>query len=474
MTLNMFEKFPLGYQVLTLMKDCSKNSDFDGSLALNKINDEIYAPFYNGTNPIECFKFSDLMSEDNPFIENIELGDFYSSRDWRSIFKYCGFNPTTVETILCINHELNTNSRTVIDNGNGKTSISEVLSMARSVVLSGQKGLLVSCHYTGYEASPTNIGIYIGGAVFLTLEDGLYKLYEVDQFAQIKNEITHHHIMDLFVFAIAVGMYYSTSDYTADMECGQYSFNDYKSCGDYYMEKALEKNNHSLAQCYIGYLYSELRDPTPTDSQGYNEFHADVAKVFLKDVQTNSGLIALADAKKTILHTDSGDLSNEVKTLISQMSWGKISKQIGFEPKIHQPVLFLEGNYFHGVNIPNSPEVIASTIGAILKQHTINGVSGVLGVGGIMGTRFGEPVLSFEEKYFFISIEEQNVVVDIASNLDFTDKVRLSNSAFGAKAEHKGLLMIISQIIPSLHLYNNDSIDHFECVITKGLEIEED
>lgn len=472
MTLNMFEKFPLGYQVLTLMKDCSKNSDFDGSLALNKINDEIYAPFYDGTTSIECFKFSDLMSEDNPFIDNIELGDFYSSRDWRSIFKYCGFNPTTVETILCINHELNTNSRTVVDNGNGKTSISEVLSMARSVVLNGQKGLLVSCHYTGYEASPTNIGIYIGGAVFLTLEDGLYKLYEVDQFAQIKNEITHHHIMDLFIFAIAVGMYYSTSDYTADMECGQYSFNDYKSCGDYYMEKALEKNNHSLAQCYIGYLCSELRDPTPTDSQGYNEFHADVAKVFLKDVQTNSGLIALADAKKTILHSDNEDLSSEVKTLIRQMSWGKISKHIGFEPKIHQPVLFLEGNYFHGVNIPNSPEVIASTIGAILKQHTINGVNGVLGVGGIMGTRFGEPVLSFEEKYFFISIEGQNVVVDIANNLDFTDKVRLSNSPFGAKAEHKGLLMIISQIIPSLHLYNNDSIDHFECVITKGLEIE--
>lgn len=470
MTLNMFEKFPLGYQVLTLMKDFEPDSE--GSLALNKLRDDIYSPFYNGSKPVDCIKFGDMLSDDNPFIDNPQFGAFYSNRDWRSIFKHFGFKPNDVENILCVNHEINENSRTVLRSGNDNTTISEVLLLARSTEIQGKKGLLVSCHYTGFESSPTNMGIYIGGAVFLTAEQGDFKLFEVNNLAKLEDEITHPHIMDLFIFAIAVGMYYSTSEYTSDMQAGRYSFKDYEACGDRYMENARNKNNHALAQCYIGYLLSELRDPTPIDSQGYSQFHTNVANTFLKDNVVHAGIIALADAKKTVLHVESTEFDNELKEFIGQLSWSKVAKKLDFEPKIHQPVLFLEGNYFQGVTLPNTPDVFTSTIGAILKSHTINGVNGILGVGGIMGVRFGEPVLSFDENYFFISKDQGDVVVEISSDMDFSEKIRLSGSAFGVKVNQKTLLMVISQIIPSLHLFNTDQIEHFQCVMTKSFELD--
>lgn len=470
MTLNMFEKFPLGYQVLTLMKDFEPDSE--GSLALNKLRDDIYSPFYNGSKPVDCIKFGDMLSDDNPFIDNPQFGAFYSNRDWRSIFKHFGFKPYDVENILCVNHEINENSRTVLRNSQGHITISEVLSLARSTEIQGKKGLLVSCHYTGFESSPTNMGIYIGGAVFLTAEQGEFKLFEVNNLAKLEDEITYPHIMDLFIFAIGVGMYYSTSEYTADMRTGRYSFKDYEACGDRYMEDARNKNNHALAQCYLGYLFSELRDPTPVNSQGYSPFHTNVANTFLKDNDVHAGIIALADAKKTVLQAKTNEFDSESKELIGQLSWGKIAKNLDFEPKIYQPVLFLEGDYFQGITLPNTPEVFTSTIGAILKNHTINGVDGILGVGGIMGVRFGEPVLSLDEKYFFIKKDQGTIVVEISNDLNFAEKTRLSSSAFGVKADQKGLLMVISQIIPSLHLYNNDLIEHFQCVMTKSFDLE--
>lgn len=466
MALNMFEKFPLGYQVLTLMKDFESGSE--GSLALDKLHDDIYNPFYNGNKTVDCIKFNDFLSDDNPFIDNPQFGAFYSNRDWRSIFKHFGFKPTNIENILCVSHEINEKSRTRLKINNGYTTISEVLSLARSTEIQGKKGILVSCHYTGYESSPSNMGIYIGGAVFLTAEHGEYKLFEVNNSAELDAEITYPHIMDLFIFAIAVGLYYSTSEYTEDMQTGRYSFNDFKECGDRYMEDARNKNNHSLAQCYVGYLISELRDPTPVDSQSYSKFHSDVANTFIKC----GSMIALADAKKTVLNSESTELNNETKELIGQLSWSKVAKKLDFDPKIHQPTLFLEGNYFQGVAFPNTPEVITSTVGAILKDHTINGVQGILGVGAIMAVRYGEPALSIDENYFFISKVDGNVVVDISSDMNFVEKNRLSGSAFGVKENQKAMLMVISQIIPSLHLYNTNQIEHFECVMTKSFDLE--
>lgn len=466
MTSNMLEKFPLGYQVLTLMKDFEHASK--GSLALNKLYDDIYSPFYDGNNTVDCIKFGDMLSDDNPFIDNPQFGVFYSNRDWRSIFKHFGFKPTNIENVLCVNHEINEKSQTRIQNDNSYTTISEVLALARSTEIQGKKGILVSCHYTGFESSPSDMGIYIGGAVFLTADHGEYKLYEVNHYAELDNEITSPNIMDLFIFAIAVGLYYSTSEYSEDMQTGRYSFNDYKACADRYMEDARNNNDHGLAQSYIGYLISELRDPTPIDSQGYSKFHESVANTFLK----GSNVIALVDAKKSVLNADSSEFNNETKEFIGQLAWSKVAKQLDFVPKIHQSVLFLEGNYFQGITFPNSPEVFTSTIGAILKEHTINGVSGILGVGAIMGVRFGEPVISIDESYFFISKNEGNVVVEISSDLNFVERTRLSNSAFGVKANHKALLMVISQIIPSLHLFNTNQIAHFKCVMTKSFELE--
>lgn len=462
----MFEKFPLGYQVLTLMKDFEHESE--GSLTLNKLREDIYTPFHNGNRTVDFIKFGDMLSDDNPFIDNTQLGDFYSNRDWRSIFKHFGFNPTDIENILCVNHEIDKNSRTRLQSSNGFITISEVLSLARSTEIQGKKGILVSCHYTGFESSPSNMGIFIGGAVFLTAENGEYKAFEVNQYAELGTEITHPNVMDLFIFAIAVGLYYSTLEYSEDMQTGRYSVEDYKACADLYMQDAFNKNNFALAHSYIGHLISELNEPKPIYSKGYSKFHKNVATTFLKDC----GLIALADAKKTVLNGDSLEFDNETRALIGQLSWSKVAKKLHFIPEIHQPVLFLEGNYFQGISFPNNSEVIVSTVGAILKNHTINGVNGILGVGAIMGVRFGEPVLSFDENYFFISKIDDDVVVDISNNMDFVEKSRLSNSAFGVKANDKSILVIINQIIPSLHLFNTDQIKHIQCVVTQSIELD--